>query len=136
MLLKHMKIDYRHTVEIVDGWNPETLRELLGNARRVVLTAHTNADGDAVGKVAVDLDGVAEGVAEVEYLSDALVVGVGADYTVLDARHLFQVSGACIGKHGIEQGGAGDGGGLHHLHLAVDRLFPWETLQEGWFYDS
>jgi phosphoesterase RecJ-like protein len=51
MLLKHMKIDYRHTVEIVSGWNPETLRELLGNARRVVLTAHTNADGDAVGSL-------------------------------------------------------------------------------------
>lgn len=44
-----MKIECRHTVEFVDGWDVEALRERLTGARRIVMTAHTNADGDAVG---------------------------------------------------------------------------------------
>ncbi len=47
----YMEIDYRHTVQIVDGWDPAALRGLLAEARHIVLVAHTNADGDAVGSL-------------------------------------------------------------------------------------
>lgn len=33
------------------GWSPDELRALLCGARRIVLVAHTNADGDAVGSL-------------------------------------------------------------------------------------
>lgn len=46
-----MKIDYKSTLELVDGWSPDALRRRLTDARHIVLTAHTNADGDAVGSV-------------------------------------------------------------------------------------
>lgn len=46
-----MKIDCIHTIDFVDGWDVEALRERLTRARRIVMTAHTNADGDAVGSL-------------------------------------------------------------------------------------
>ncbi len=46
-----MEIECRYKVNFVDGWQPETLRECLAGARRIVMTAHTNADGDAVGSL-------------------------------------------------------------------------------------
>lgn len=49
--LMYMEIACNSTVELVGGWSPEALRELLAGARKVVLTAHTNADGDAVGSL-------------------------------------------------------------------------------------
>lgn len=50
-MLTYMKIECSYRVDFVDGWTPEALRECLGGACRVVLTAHTNADGDAVGSL-------------------------------------------------------------------------------------
>ena len=47
----YMEIDYRHTLQFADGWDPAALRGLLADARRIVLVAHTNADGDAVGSL-------------------------------------------------------------------------------------
>lgn len=47
----HMKIECYSTVDFVDGWDKEALKQLLGNARSIVMTAHTNADGDAVGSL-------------------------------------------------------------------------------------
>ena len=47
----HMQIECNNTVEIVDGWDAGALRGSILGARRIVLTAHTNADGDAVGSV-------------------------------------------------------------------------------------
>ena len=46
-----MEIEYNYKVNFVDGWQPEALRECLAGARRIVMTAHTNADGDAVGSL-------------------------------------------------------------------------------------
>lgn len=46
-----MEIECRYKVNFVDGWTPEALRECLAGARRIVMTAHTNADGDAVGSL-------------------------------------------------------------------------------------
>ena len=46
-----MKIDFVHSIDFVDGWSPEALRALVAEARHIVLVAHTNADGDAVGSV-------------------------------------------------------------------------------------
>ncbi len=46
-----MKFDYRHTMQFVDGWDPEALKGTLAAARHAVLVAHTNADGDAVGSL-------------------------------------------------------------------------------------
>lgn len=50
-MLMHMNIECKYTVDFVDGWSAEALRERLTGARRIVLTAHTNADGDAVGSL-------------------------------------------------------------------------------------
>lgn len=47
----HMKFDYRHTIQFVDGWEPKALKASIAAARHVVLVAHTNADGDAVGSL-------------------------------------------------------------------------------------
>ena len=47
----YMEIGCRYEVNFVDGWSPEALRGCLERARRIVLTAHTNADGDAVGSL-------------------------------------------------------------------------------------
>ncbi len=46
-----MEIECKYKVNFVDGWQPETLRKCLTGARNIVLTAHTNADGDAVGSL-------------------------------------------------------------------------------------
>lgn len=46
-----MQIENRDTVEFDGGWNIADVVRTLGSARRVVLVAHTNADGDAVGSV-------------------------------------------------------------------------------------
>ncbi|MBR1550211.1 MAG: DHH family phosphoesterase [Bacteroidales bacterium] len=46
-----MKIECKSTVELVGGWSPEALRQRLEGARSIVMTAHTNADGDAVGSL-------------------------------------------------------------------------------------
>ena len=46
-----MEIECRYKVNFVDGWQPEALRECLAGVRRIVMTAHTNADGDAVGSL-------------------------------------------------------------------------------------
>ena len=46
-----MKIECTHTVDFVDGWDVEALRKRLTGAHRIVMTAHTNADGDAVGSL-------------------------------------------------------------------------------------
>ena len=47
----NMQIDYRTTLDMERGWDRDAMREALLGARRVVLVAHTNADGDAVGSV-------------------------------------------------------------------------------------
>ena len=47
----YMEIECRYKVDFVDGWQPESLKECLEGARRIVMTAHTNADGDAVGSL-------------------------------------------------------------------------------------
>lgn len=47
----YMEIECGYKVDFVDGWQPEALRERLAAARRIVMTAHTNADGDAVGSL-------------------------------------------------------------------------------------
>ncbi len=47
----HMKIGCNNTVDFVDGWSAEALRKRIGAARHIVMTAHTNADGDAVGSL-------------------------------------------------------------------------------------
>lgn len=49
--IDYMNIEAVHTIRLVDGWSPERLRALLNGSRKVVLVAHTNADGDAVGSV-------------------------------------------------------------------------------------
>lgn len=46
-----MEIECRSIVNFVDDWQPEALRECLRGVRCIVLTAHTNADGDAVGSL-------------------------------------------------------------------------------------
>lgn len=46
-----MQIECNNTVEFVDGWDAAALRGSIMGARRIVLTAHTNADGDAVGSL-------------------------------------------------------------------------------------
>lgn len=46
-----MQIDYRHTFSFDGGWNAAEVRDALAKARSIVLVAHTNADGDAVGAV-------------------------------------------------------------------------------------
>lgn len=46
-----MTIECNNRVEFVDDWSPEALRQRLGEAKRIVMTAHTNADGDAVGSL-------------------------------------------------------------------------------------
>ena len=47
----YMEIECKYKVNFVDGWQPEALREYLAGARHIVMTAHTNADGDAVGSL-------------------------------------------------------------------------------------
>lgn len=46
-----MEIECIHSIHFVDGWQPEVLKSLLAGARHIVMTAHTNADGDAVGSL-------------------------------------------------------------------------------------
>ena len=46
-----MMIECKHTIELVGGWSPDALRQRLEGARSIVMTAHTNADGDAVGSL-------------------------------------------------------------------------------------
>ncbi len=46
-----MTIECKHTIELVGGWSPDALRQRLEGARSIVMTAHTNADGDAVGSL-------------------------------------------------------------------------------------
>ena len=90
-----------------------------------------------MGQFAVDLDGVAEGVAEIKYLPDTMVVRVGLHHAGFDAGHLLDSGQWEVGrgKHLMEQRGVGDGGGLHHLHQAVGHFLLWKRLQEGRFYD-
>ena len=47
----YMKIECNNTVGFVDGWSVEELRQMVANAHSIVMTAHTNADGDAVGSL-------------------------------------------------------------------------------------
>lgn len=47
----YMEIGCEYKVNFVDGWQSEVLRACLAGARRIVMTAHTNADGDAVGSL-------------------------------------------------------------------------------------
>ena len=49
--LKQMKIECNNTVDFVDGWSAEGLRRAVGEAGSIVMTAHSNADGDAVGSL-------------------------------------------------------------------------------------
>lgn len=49
--MTYMEIECKYNVDFVDGWQPEALRGCLEGARRIVMTAHTNADGDAVGSL-------------------------------------------------------------------------------------
>lgn len=49
--LKDMEIGCKYQVPLTDGWTPEGLRALLEGAKRTVVVAHTNADGDAVGSL-------------------------------------------------------------------------------------
>lgn len=46
-----MEIECKYKVDFVDGWQPEALKALLAGAHSIVMTAHTNADGDAVGSL-------------------------------------------------------------------------------------
>ena len=46
-----MNIDCTYTVSVPDGWSAEALHDALCNANRIVLIAHKNADGDAVGSL-------------------------------------------------------------------------------------
>lgn len=46
-----MRIECNNTVDFVDGWSAEALRRMVGDAHSIVMTAHTNADGDAVGSL-------------------------------------------------------------------------------------
>lgn len=46
-----MRIECNNTVDFVDGWSAEALRQMVGDAHSIVMTAHTNADGDAVGSL-------------------------------------------------------------------------------------
>ena len=64
-------------------------REAYFLHRKVHGGLHADADGDAMRQTTVDLDGVAEGVAEIEYLSDTMVIGVGFHHTGFDAGNLF-----------------------------------------------
>lgn len=49
--LCNMQIEYTHTMTFDGEWPVAELRAALLAARRIVLVAHTNADGDAVGSV-------------------------------------------------------------------------------------
>ncbi len=49
--LKDMEIECTYRVPVAGGWTPEGLRALLCGARRTVVVAHQNADGDAVGSL-------------------------------------------------------------------------------------
>lgn len=51
-LLKHMRIDYTYSAEIGARWDAVALRGFFAEAKKCVLVAHMNADGDAVGSVA------------------------------------------------------------------------------------
>lgn len=46
-----MEIEYTQRVKMADGWSPEALRGLVEGACRIVMVAHTSADGDAVGSL-------------------------------------------------------------------------------------
>lgn len=46
-----MEIECRYDVKFVDGWQPEALKKCLAGAHCIVMTAHSNADGDAVGSL-------------------------------------------------------------------------------------
>ena len=46
-----MQIECRHTFVFDGGWDAAAVRNALGGARHIVLVAHTNADGDAVGSL-------------------------------------------------------------------------------------
>ncbi len=46
-----MEIDCTYRIPLTGGWTPEGFRSLLCGARKAVLVAHTNADGDAVGSL-------------------------------------------------------------------------------------
>ncbi len=46
-----MEIDCTYRVPLTGGWTPEGLRMLLCGAKRTVVVAHQNADGDAVGSL-------------------------------------------------------------------------------------
>jgi phosphoesterase RecJ-like protein len=48
---KVSEIDYRYRLRFDGSWDTAALRRLVGGAHHVVVTAHTNADGDAVGSV-------------------------------------------------------------------------------------
>ena len=49
--LTHMEIECTYRIPLAEGWTPEALRAMLCGARRTVVVAHTNADGDAVGSL-------------------------------------------------------------------------------------
>ena len=88
--------------------------------------------------MAVGLDGVAEGVAEIEYMPDSMVVRVVPDDTVLDASHLLQLRfenrrSGIAHKHLI-QSGICHRRRLHHLHLPVNEFLPRQRVQKPWFY--
>lgn len=46
-----MQIEYKDMVTFDGGWDSMAVRQALTGASRIVLVAHTNADGDAVGSV-------------------------------------------------------------------------------------
>lgn len=46
-----MQIEYKSTLTFGRGWEAGAVRDIIAAARRIVLVAHTNADGDAVGSV-------------------------------------------------------------------------------------
>lgn len=47
--LKYMQIERKYTIAFDSEWPLGELRQVLHDASRIVLVAHTNADGDAVG---------------------------------------------------------------------------------------
>ena len=52
---------------------------------RTVSSLHANGDGNAVRHITIDLDGVAESVAEIKNLPDTMVIGVSFHYASFKA---------------------------------------------------
>lgn len=86
-----MTIETKRTITVVDGWDAKTFVRLVGEARQIVLVAHTNADGDAVGSV-TGMFGILRHVAPHAVLHAMLPDGLPGDYDWLPGSE-FILSG-------------------------------------------